>query len=221
MDQETYEHHKQKIAEGQIARLGGRTAATMEELDALRRVDDQVVFGGQGAVKPGEIMAIDSGRLTPEDIQGMGPEHPVIVAAQRLTTAQLDGLVDHVTQPLLDEIVSKEDEIKLKDKVLETKDVQLKIKDDALKAKDSELQSSKALAETTPKPTLEQDMNLSEDPREQGVQAQMATGAIDNISPKTVLDNKTDAATPAGKNASKAAADTAQDQEKATAKNGG
>ncbi len=189
MDQETYEHHKQQIAAGQIARVGGRTAATVTELDALRRIDGQTVFGSQPPAKPGEVMAIDSGRLTPADIEAMGPEHPLIVAAQRLTLSQLDALVDHVTQPLLDELQSK---------------------DDALKAKDD-----------APKPETEQDMTLSDDPRKQAVQARMATGAADNITPKTVIDNKTNSTTPAGKNASKPAADDVQDQEKAAAENGG
>ena len=180
MYQEIYEHHKQQIAAGQIARVGGRTAATVDQLDALRRIDGQTVFGSQPPAKPGEVMAIDSGRLSPEDIEAMGPEHPLIVAAQRLTLSQLDALVDHVTQPLLDELEAKD-----------------------------------AKPEDTPKP--EQDMTLSDDPRKQAVQARMATGATDNTTPKTVLDNKTNATTPAGKNASKPAADDAQDQEKAAA----
>ncbi len=197
MDQETYEHHKQQLANGKIVRIGGRIAATPEELDTLRHVDDLPVFGGQSTLSaPGEILAINSGRLSPEDIEAMGPEHPVIVAAQKLTLSQLDALVDHVTDPLLDE---------------------LKAKDDQLKAKDDEIKVKEAGA-SLPAPTLEDEMTLSEDPREQGVQAQMVTGATDNITPKTVLDNKTDAPAPAGKNASKAAADAAQDQEKAAAK---
>ena len=189
MTEETYEHHKQSLAEGKIVLVGGRTAATTEQLDVLRRIDSPIVFGGQPAPKSGDVLAIDSGRLTPEDIEALGPEHPLIVAAQRLTTPQLDALVDHVTQPLLDE---------------------LKAKDEELKAKET--------GTPPPEPAPEADMTLSDDPREQGVQAQMATGATDNLSPKTVLDNKTDAPAPAGKNASKSAADAAQDQEKTAAK---
>lgn len=58
----------------------------------------------------------------------------------------------------------------------------------------------------------------SPDPTRQAVQAQIGTGANDALTPKTVLDNKTDADVPAGKNASKTQADGAQDQEKAGAK---
>ena len=37
MDQETYDKHKQTLADGKIAIIGSRTASTVEQLDYLRR----------------------------------------------------------------------------------------------------------------------------------------------------------------------------------------
>lgn len=185
MDKQTYDQHKKTLDEGKIVILGGRTAATLDELQVIARAQGVVPFGTankSGTETGADVMAIDSGRLTPAQIAEMGESHPLIVASRRLTEPQLDALVDYFADALAPAPADEPD------------------------------------AET-PKPAPASGEAVpSENATEQAVQGQIATGANDALTPKTVLDNKTSADQPAGKNASKAQADTVQDEEKAGAK---
>lgn len=185
MDKQTYDQHKKTLDEGKIVILGGRTAATLDELQVIARAQGVVPFGTankSGTEAQPDVMAIDSGRLAPAQIAEMGESHPLIVAARRLTEPQLDALVDYVSEALRPVATPEEPDKK------------------------------------EPEAAPAGDAVSSPDPTRQAVQAQIGTGANDALTPKTVLDNKTDADVPAGKNASKTQADGAQDQEKAGAK---
>jgi len=184
MDKQTYDQHKKTLDEGKIVILGGRTAATLDELQVIARAQGVVPFGTEAAP---DVMAIDSGRLTPAQIAEMGENHPLIVASRRLTEPQLDALVDYF--------------------------------EEALGPAPADEPKPEMPKPEMPKPALASGEAVpSENATEQAVQGQIATGANDALTPKTVLDNKTSADQPAGKNASKTQSDTVQDEEKAGAK---
>ena len=192
MTRETFEKYKQDLASGKIAVLdGGRTAASLEELMDIYEAQGGVPFGQTEQV---EVMAIDSGRMSPMQIAELGPDNPLIVAAHHLTEAQIDDLAAYITLPLQHNVDQAQTAI-----------ANLREQVNDLTEKLTAAEAKANAPSTTP-------------PVEQAVQAQMATGANDAVTPKTALDNKTNATVPAGKNASKADGDAAQTAEAETAK---
>ena len=207
MTQDDYDQHKETLAAGKIVISGGRTAASLAELDMIREIEKSgnlgnvianegnilrvaptppARLGTYGEVPPfpgdGRVMAIHSGRLTPEQIQELGPDDPLIVAAHHLTAEELDALVDSIAAKQDGEKAGGEGGLP-----------------DALDQKETPDESAPADA-----------LGLT-------VKASIVSGAGDNVTPKTALDNKTSRAEPAGKNASKADGDAAQSQEQAGA----
>lgn len=198
MTQETYTKHKQDLEDGKIAVLdGGRTASSVDELDDIYEAQGGSPFGQSAVV----VMAIDSGRMSPEMIESLGPDDSLVVAAHHLTEDQLDALTDKIMQPF-QKALDNANTIAA-DRQAQVDDLTKK-----LTVSESKLTAAEAKAKAASEVP----------PVEQAVQAQMATGANAAVTPKTAIDNKTDATTPAGKNASKTDGDAAQTAEAETAK---